>query len=60
LVKKKKLNGGLLPKCIGCEIEVIVNVDQTCGNPECKLKAHKMFHQIIQNTQQEKGCEVFV
>lgn len=58
--KKKKLNGSLRTNCIVCGINTIVNVDQTCGEPTCKIKAHEMFHSLIQNTQQEKGCEVFV
>jgi hypothetical protein len=52
LFKKKKLNSGITPtNCIICEIRVITNVDQTCGDPACKLKAHELFHSLIQETQ---------
>ena len=51
-IKKKKLNG-ITPtdSCVICGVGVRVNVDQTCGDPTCKLKAHELFHSLIQETQ---------
>jgi hypothetical protein len=58
--KKKKLSGGLLPSCVVCGINTLTNNDSTCGNPECKLKAHNNFHRLIQESQGQIGCGVFV
>ena len=52
--KKKKSNGGMQVNCLICGIKVRTNVDQTCGSPECKLKAHNLFHKLIQESSQDK------
>lgn len=52
MFKKKKFPNGITQSnCVVCGIKTDLNVDQTCGCPECKLKAHELFHSLIQQTQ---------